>query len=241
MIKPRTIPVVEMFGPTVQGEGSVIGKPTVFVRVGGCDYRCHWCDSLFAVEPQYKHTWTPTLPEAIVDKVWDLAGAPIMVTISGGNPALYDLTDLIRDLHEVGHTVAIETQGSKVKPWFSELDHIAISPKPPSSGMVCKFDEVRRCVGAAQRGLRDTDVVLKVVVFDEVDYAFARSVGEAFPWVPMVLQVGNPTPAGDQAVDALALLKQLDWLQLRALADKWYGIRILPQLHALIRGNERAY
>ena len=41
----RTIAISEIFGPTIQGEGALIGKPTVFVRTGGCDYRCSWCDT----------------------------------------------------------------------------------------------------------------------------------------------------------------------------------------------------
>lgn len=43
----RAIPVLEVFGPTVQGEGMVIGRKTMFVRTAGCDYRCAWCDSAF--------------------------------------------------------------------------------------------------------------------------------------------------------------------------------------------------
>ena len=46
------LPVVEVFGPTIQGEGELAGVPTAFVRFGGCDYRCSWCDSLFAVLPE---------------------------------------------------------------------------------------------------------------------------------------------------------------------------------------------
>ncbi len=51
MIHTRSneIRVSEIFGPTIQGEGVLIGLPTVFVRSGGCDYRCSWCDSLHAV------------------------------------------------------------------------------------------------------------------------------------------------------------------------------------------------
>ena len=45
-------PVVEVFGPTIQGEGELAGVPTAFVRFGGCDYRCTWCDSLHAVLPE---------------------------------------------------------------------------------------------------------------------------------------------------------------------------------------------
>ena len=49
----KKVRVSEIFGPTVQGEGPLIGKPTVFVRTGGCDYRCNWCDTLYAVLPKH--------------------------------------------------------------------------------------------------------------------------------------------------------------------------------------------
>jgi 7-carboxy-7-deazaguanine synthase len=52
VVKTRTYPVVEVFGPTIQGEGALAGLPTLFVRFGGCDYRCSWCDSLLAVLPE---------------------------------------------------------------------------------------------------------------------------------------------------------------------------------------------
>ena len=48
------IRVNEIFGPTIQGEGALIGQPTIFVRTGGCDYRCSWCDTLHAVDSAYR-------------------------------------------------------------------------------------------------------------------------------------------------------------------------------------------
>ena len=47
----KTFPVIEIFGPTIQGEGAEAGLPTHFVRFGGCDYRCSWCDTMYAVDP----------------------------------------------------------------------------------------------------------------------------------------------------------------------------------------------
>jgi 7-carboxy-7-deazaguanine synthase len=47
------IRISEIFGPTIQGEGPLIGRPTVFVRTAGCDYRCTWCDTLYAVLLEY--------------------------------------------------------------------------------------------------------------------------------------------------------------------------------------------
>ncbi|MBV9468132.1 MAG: 4Fe-4S cluster-binding domain-containing protein, partial [Abitibacteriaceae bacterium] len=92
----KKILVNEIFGPTIQGEGALIGKPTIFVRTGSCDYRCHWCDTLYAVLPEYRHEWTPMTAEAILEEVARLsAGHPILITISGGNPALQPLEPLL--------------------------------------------------------------------------------------------------------------------------------------------------
>ena len=49
--RAKTFPVIEIFGPTIQGEGAEAGVPTHFVRLGGCDYRCSWCDTMYAVDP----------------------------------------------------------------------------------------------------------------------------------------------------------------------------------------------
>jgi len=51
VIRLRTIPVLEIFGPVIQGEGPLAGQVSHFVRLGLCDYRCSWCDSMFAVDP----------------------------------------------------------------------------------------------------------------------------------------------------------------------------------------------
>ena len=63
------IRISEIFGPTIQGEGPLVGRPTVFVRTGGCDYRCTWCDTLYAVLPEYHDEWTPMTPAAIMARV----------------------------------------------------------------------------------------------------------------------------------------------------------------------------
>ena len=105
-----------MFGPTIQGEGVLIGLPTVFVRTGGCDYRCSWCDSLHAVDSRYRDDWTPMTPQAVWDEVKRLSGGvPLTVSLSGGNPAIQPLGELIRLGHRDGYRFALETQGSVVE------------------------------------------------------------------------------------------------------------------------------
>src|SRR5579863_9040838 len=94
--KTKTFPVIEIFGPTIQGEGAEAGIPTHFVRVGGCDYRCSWCDTMYAVDPESVRDNAEQLTsEEIVDRVVGLDGTPGWVTISGGNPALHELGQLV--------------------------------------------------------------------------------------------------------------------------------------------------
>ncbi len=89
------IRISEIFGPTIQGEGHLIGQPTVFVRTGGCDFRCEWCDTLYAVDPEFKSQWKLYSAEEILHQVDILSQAPLLITLSGGNPALQPLGHLL--------------------------------------------------------------------------------------------------------------------------------------------------
>jgi 7-carboxy-7-deazaguanine synthase len=133
----KTYPVMEVFGPVVQGEGPLAGQVTHFVRFGLCDYRCSWCDSMFAVEPEEVKAHAERLDvSSIVERLEWLDLAP-WVTLSGGNPAVHDLGPLVKELREtLGLDVAVETQGSRWRDWLADVDLLIVSPKPPSSGMV---------------------------------------------------------------------------------------------------------
>ena len=208
------IAVSEIFGPTIQGEGALIGVPTVFVRTGGCDFRCSWCDTRYAVDPAFKADWRPMDAETILAEVNRLSGGePILVTLSGGNPALQPLDALIRLGRSQGHRFAMETQGSQAQPWFAELDALTLSPKPPSSGMAFRKDRFDACLAAG------------------------------YPQLPLFLQPCNPTPATPEdpqrETDTRALNARLRWLVERIATDRWYRPRVLPQLHVLIWNNER--
>ncbi len=237
----RTMQISETFGPTLQGEGALIGKPTVFVRTGGCDNHCVWCDTLYAVLPEYKHTWKQMSTEEVFAEIQQLSPEPILVTLSGGNPAIQPLGDLIDLGHMHGYTFALETQGSIAQEWFSKLDYLTLSPKPPSSKQVTRWDRLDRCISYTSIP-RDhqIQICLKVVIFDEDDYAYARNVAERYPTLPLYLQAGNHTPPHVSAeIDIAGILKRLDWLIQRAMADHWYSVTILPQLHTLLWGNKR--
>ena len=203
------IRISEIFGPTVQGEGVLIGKPTVFVRTGGCDFRCRWCDTLYAVLPEYRRDWSPMTPADILTRVEQLTGGKsILVTLSGGNPAIQPLGRLIALGKERHHRFAMETQGSVHDAWFAALDWLILSPKPPSSGTSTDWAAFDACLAAAASGPR---TVLKVVVFDDANYDYAHMVAARYPLLPVYLSVGNHTPgepnqAGRDGVDQAGLL-----------------------------------
>lgn len=232
----KPILISEVFGPTIQGEGALIGRPTVFVRTGGCDFRCSWCDTLYAVLTEYKSDWKPMSPTAILEEIEKLSGKnPILVTLSGGNPALQPLEPLLDLGHARGHSFALETQGSKPQNWFAKLDFLVLSPKPPSSDMETDWETVAACLELGAKA----NPTLKIVVFDEADYQFAREAARRFSDVPMFLQVGNPHSTPEMAPDFLDLAARLEWLLNRATRDGWNQATILPQLHVMLWGNKR--
>ena len=232
-----TLRISEIFGPTIQGEGALIGEPTVFVRAGGCDYRCSWCDSLHAVESRYRSTWAPMSPEAVWDEVVRLSsGRPLTVSLSGGNPAIQDFGPVIARGRAEGYRFACETQGSVSRPWFAALDTLVLSPKPPSSGESVDWNAFAACVAA---GLTARQTVIKIVVFDRADYDWAKTSHARYPDLPLYLQPGNPEVDPESPVDPQSLADRLGWLTETAMADGWFAPRILPQLHVLIWGNKR--
>ena len=229
--------IAEIFGPTIQGEGALIGEPTLFVRAGGCDYRCTWCDSMHAVDSAYRHEWVPMSPDAVWEELLRLSEErPLTVSLSGGNPAIQDFGPLIALGRAAGYRFACETQGSVARPWFSDLDTLVLSPKPPSSGELVNWDIFSDCVEA---GSGAGSTVMKIVVFDSVDYDWAKDAHARHPELPLYLQPGNPEVDPETPVDPQALADRLSWLTETAMADRWFAPRILPQLHVLIWGNRR--
>lgn len=225
----KQIPISEIFGPTLQGEGPLIGKPSVFVRVGGCDFRCNWCDTLYAVLPEYKNEWEKLNEDEILSKVLLLTNNnPILVTLTGGNPALYDFSGLLKKGHTHNLTFALETQGSIAKAWFADLDYLIVSPKGPSSGMETDWDIVRECLSY------NASAALKIVIFDEEDYLFARQGTAQFPDIPLYLQLGTPTSDCKRTCG-----EQADWLLKNVIRDNWQNVTILPQMHVLLWGKQR--
>jgi 7-carboxy-7-deazaguanine synthase len=116
-----TLPVMESFY-TIQGEGYYQGHAAYFIRLGGCDVGCHWCD--------VKDSWDASVhPQIPLDTLVDTASsfAAKLCVITGGEPAMHDLSLLTQRLKAKGNRTHIETSG--VYRLTGEWDWICVSPK----------------------------------------------------------------------------------------------------------------
>lgn len=146
------LPIVEEFY-SIQGEGFNTGKAAYFIRVGGCDVGCWWCDA--------KETWNalqfPNISvDSVIERIIETGAKAVVVT--GGEPTLYNLNYLTRKLKLLGIETFIETSGSEIISGF--WDWICVSPKrnfPPIDNQLIMADEI------------------KIIVFDESDFEWAES------------------------------------------------------------------
>ncbi len=132
------LPLVEDFY-TIQGEGFHAGKPAYFIRLGGCDVGCRWCDAKFTWNAR---SFPPVPVGEIVNRAVECAAAAIVIT--GGEPALYPLGPLTAELKARGFEIFIETSGTA--PLSGTIDWICLSPKrqqPPLSGVLARADELK--------------------------------------------------------------------------------------------------
>lgn len=147
----HTYPVMEHFY-TLQGEGVHTGKAAYFIRLGGCDVGCVWCD--------VKNSWDASIhPVMTTEEIVNIAAQHEgrIAVITGGEPAMHDLTALCSALHEAGFQTHIETSGSS--PMVGDLDWVTLSPK--------KFKApLQECLDKADE--------LKVVVFNKSDFDWAK-------------------------------------------------------------------
>lgn len=134
----RLLPLVEDFY-TVQGEGYHSGKPAYFIRLGGCDVGCRWCDAKYTWNPKM---YPPTKVATIISRAASCSAQAIVIT--GGEPLLYPLGELTRGLHERGLEIFLETSGTQ--PLSGEFDWVCLSPKrqlPPLEEAFRRADELK--------------------------------------------------------------------------------------------------
>lgn len=145
------LPVMESFY-TLQGEGYHAGKAAYFIRLGGCDVGCVWCD--------VKESWDASIhPQFTIEEIVSEASKYTgrMAVITGGEPLMYNLDELTGALQEAGFLTNIETSG--VYQVTGSWDWVCFSPK--------KFKEPHESIYA------EADE-LKVIVYNKSDFAFAE-------------------------------------------------------------------
>ena len=149
--KGELLPLMEEFY-TIQGEGFHTGKPAYFIRVGGCDVGCHWCD--------VKESWDASLhPLTSADTIAEHADQfpAKAVVVTGGEPSAFQLDYLTAKLKERGIQTFIETSGAYLL--TGNWDWICLSPKktmPPKAENYSKAHE------------------LKVIIYNQSDFSWAE-------------------------------------------------------------------
>jgi organic radical activating enzyme len=149
--KGLLLPLMEDFY-TIQGEGFNTGKAAYFIRLGGCDVGCHWCDVKESWDAE-KHPLTPI--EYIVGQAESHAAKSVVVT--GGEPLLYNLDPLCAQLKAKGIATFIETSGAY--PLSGTWDWICLSPKKFKAPLKANLEKAHE---------------LKVIVFNVSDFEWAE-------------------------------------------------------------------
>ena len=149
------LPLMEAFY-TIQGEGFHQGKAAYFIRLGGCDVGCFWCD----VKESWEADAHPKkkIEEIVAAALKESGHKPVIAVVTGGEPLLHDLTELTKQLKAAGFETNIETSGSSAL--SGEWDWICVSPK--------KFK-------APLPGVLGLANELKVVVYNNDDFNWAEA------------------------------------------------------------------
>jgi organic radical activating enzyme len=144
------LPLMEAFY-TLQGEGYHKGAPAYFIRVGGCDVGCHWCD--------VKESWNPDIhpPTSIENIIEQAQRYAKTIVVTGGEPLMWSMDPLTQGLKEAGLQTHIETSGAY--PLSGKWDWICLSPKKNKLPLDEVYDKAHE---------------LKVIVHNKHDFIFAE-------------------------------------------------------------------
>ncbi|MFJ4627162.1 7-carboxy-7-deazaguanine synthase QueE [Streptomyces sp. NPDC088847] len=229
-----TLVVAECFGPTVQGEGPSLGRRASFIRLGGCNLACDWCDTPETWDSErfdLRQTLTRTPVDEIVARA--LVGAPGLVVITGGEPLLHQKQPgwdlLLVRLAAAGVDIEVETNGTIPPSPFTarKVTRFNVSPKLGHSGDL----EAKRINSDAIHHLMWTErAAFKIVCqsAEDVDeaalFACAHNIPPRLVWI---------MPEG---VDAAQLRDRLAALAEPSIAA---GFNLTTRLHIAVWGTEK--
>jgi 7-carboxy-7-deazaguanine synthase len=218
---------------SIQGEGRLVGTPSVFIRTSGCNLRCVWCDTPYT-------SWRPEGTSRSIKNLLDLVDRhpTRYVVITGGEPLLADgIEELALELKRKGKHVTIETAGTIFKPLHCDL--ISLSPKLANAtpwkragGKFARMHDQRRLnIPVVQAFLDRHDYQLKFVVERKDDFA---EIGD------IVGRLKNVEPARVLIMAQGTTKKDLDekarWIVPLSMR---HGYGFTPRLHIELFGNRR--
>ena len=223
-----TARILEIFASR-QGEGVCIGDSHLFIRFGGCNVACDYCDTPESIPAGSGEVWSLSRVYAQIQALGE--NKPSTVTLTGGEPLLQIdfLERLISELRQAGHKIYLETNGTlprALERIVEGCDWIAMDLKPESA--------IRRDMWEAHRWFLKTGgkkIFVKMVLTEATSEEELRRavtlIAGVRPAIPLVLQPA--TPWGTASSIPLARLASWWDLASRQLPD----VRILPQIHRL--------
>lgn len=219
---------------SIQGEGKLVGVPTVFVRASGCNLRCTWCDTPYA-------SWEPEGREMAVGQIMEeIAKYPARhVVLTGGEPMIMpDVQELCQRIKKSDYHLTIETAATVYKPVDADLASLSpkLSNSTPTERANGRFAEVheknRLNPPVIQQFMESSrDFQLKFVVSNEADLReISEILGALRGWKPQDVLLMPEGVTQDE------LARRANWvLEL----CKQRGFRFCPRLHIALFGNKR--
>jgi 7-carboxy-7-deazaguanine synthase len=220
--------IAELFY-SIQGEGALVGVPSVFVRTSGCNLRCEWCDTPYT-------SWRPEGSEWPLDRILDeVRGYPARhVVVTGGEPMIApEIVPLTERLRDGGLHITIETAGTVFHPVACDL--MSISPKlanstPADPRWAKQHDRIRMQPGVLAELMARYEYQLKFVISAPSDLEEVRDLAASLK-------------ADRERIILMPEGTDRDRLRERALwiADvcKQEGFRFSPRLHVDLWGDRR--
>jgi 7-carboxy-7-deazaguanine synthase len=217
---------------SIQGEGILMGVPSVFVRLSGCNLRCVWCDTPYT-------SWNPEGSDAPLDAILEeiRSFSASHAVLTGGEPMIFpESVELTRRLRDAGLHVTVETAGTMYQPVVCDL--MSISPKLANSTpherdggrWAQQHDRLRYRPEVLRRLMGEFPYQLKFVVSAPDDMAE----------IEMIVEETGADPARvvlmPEGIDRETIRERALWL---VDLCKRQGFRYSPRLHVDLWGNER--